>query len=73
MIAGSLSDLFGRKRVFVAGLATDFCVLYTAIDGREAGFDVSLANNACRGIDVDGSLAGAMRQMSKAGVRIGDE
>jgi len=71
-LAGYLKER-GFERITLCGLATDFCVLYSAIDGREAGFDVSLATNACRGIDVDGSLARAMRQMSEAGVRVRDE
>ena len=52
------------------GLATDFCVFYSAIDGREAGFAVDIATTACRGIDMDGSLALAMRSMSEAGVML---
>jgi nicotinamidase/pyrazinamidase len=45
-------------------------VLFSAIDGREAGFEVNLAAAACRGIDVDGSLARAMRSMIEAGVAL---
>jgi nicotinamidase/pyrazinamidase len=58
----------GFERVILCGLATDFCVFFSAIDGREAGFEVSVATGACRGIDVDGSLAQAMRSMTEAGV-----
>jgi nicotinamidase/pyrazinamidase len=58
----------GFARLTLCGLATDFCVFYSAIDGREAGFEVTLAAAACRGIDLDGSLARAMRAMSEAGV-----
>src|SRR6516164_11736103 len=58
------------ERITLCGLATDFCVLFSAIDAREAGFEVSLAASACRAIDVDGSLARAMRSMSKAGVTV---
>jgi nicotinamidase-related amidase len=71
-LAGYLKER-GFERITLCGLATDFCVLYSAIDGRAAGFDVSLATRACRGIDVDGSLARAMRQMSEAGVRVRDK
>ena len=71
-LAGYLKER-GFERITLCGLATDFCVLYSAIDGREAGFDVNLATNACRSIDIDGSLARAMRQMSEAGVRVRDE
>jgi len=60
----------GFERITVCGLATDFCVFYSAIDGREAGFAVDIATSACRGIDMDGSLALAMRSMSEAGVTI---
>jgi len=57
----------GFQHLTLCGLATDFCVFYSAIDGREAGFDVSVVTSACRGIDVDGSLARAMRSISEAG------
>ncbi len=59
----------GFKRVFVAGLATDFCVAWTALDARREGFGVLVIEDACRGIDVDGSLVKAWAQMQKAGVR----
>ncbi|MBV8791292.1 MAG: bifunctional nicotinamidase/pyrazinamidase [Pseudolabrys sp.] len=54
--------------VFVTGLATDFCVGWTAIDARRAGFEVYVIEDACRGIDVQGSLAKAWAAMAKAGV-----
>jgi nicotinamidase/pyrazinamidase len=54
----------------MCGLATDFCVAFSAIDGRQAGFAVSLVTNACRGIDIEGSLARAMRSMNEAGVTV---
>jgi len=60
----------GFERITVCGLATDFCVFYSAIDGRQAGFEVTVATSACRGIDVDGSLAAAMRAMTEAGVTL---
>ena len=63
----------GFERITLCGLATDFCVLFSAIDAREAGFEVSLAASACRAIDVDGSLARAMRSMSEAGVTVRPE
>ncbi len=56
-------------RVFVAGLATDFCVRYSAVDARKEGFDVVLIEDACRGLDQDGSLNDAMIAMKEAGVR----
>lgn len=57
----------GFQHLTLCGLATDFCVFYSAIDGREAGFEISVMTSACRGIDVDGSLARAMRSMNEAG------
>ncbi|HUC73329.1 MAG TPA: bifunctional nicotinamidase/pyrazinamidase [Stellaceae bacterium] len=62
----------GFERVTLCGLATDYCVLYSALDARAAGFAVELAANACRGIDLDGSLAHAMQTMAEAGVTIRD-
>ena len=60
----------GFERITLSGLATDFCVLFSAIDAREAGFEVSITTSACRGIGVDGSLARAMRSMIEAGVTV---
>src|SRR3954462_4859253 len=57
------------KRVFVAGLATDFCVAWTAVDARKAGFETYVIEDACRGIDAQGSLAKAWADMTKAGVK----
>ncbi|MFL5078101.1 MAG: bifunctional nicotinamidase/pyrazinamidase [Microvirga sp.] len=59
----------GFKRVFVAGLATDFCVAWTALDAREAGFDTFVIEDAARGIDTMGSLSAAWRNMAQAGVQ----
>jgi nicotinamidase-related amidase len=56
------------ERLTLCGLATDFCVFFSAIDGRQAGFVVKVVTSACRGIDVDGSLTRAMRSMGEAGV-----
>ena len=68
---GLAGYLKGRKikRVFVAGLATDFCVAWTALDARKAGFEVYVVEDACRGIDTQGSLAKAWADMTKAGVK----
>jgi nicotinamidase/pyrazinamidase len=68
-LAGYLRER-GFERVTLCGLATDFCVLFSAIDGREAGFAVNVVTSACRGIDVDGSLSRAMRSMDEAGVAL---
>ena len=58
----------GISRLFLAGLATDFCVAYSAIDGAREGFEVAVVEDACRGIDLDGSLAAAWAQMAAAEV-----
>jgi len=68
-LAGYLRER-GLERITLCGLATDFCVAFSAIDGREAGFAVTVVTGACRGIDVDGSLARATRSMSEAGVSV---
>jgi nicotinamidase/pyrazinamidase len=60
----------GFRQVTMAGIATDYCVLYSALDGREAGFDVTVVTAACRGIDLDGSLGRALAAMRDAGVRL---
>ena len=54
----------GVKRVFAAGLATDFCVAWTAIDARKVGFETYVVEDACRGIDTQGSLAKAWASIS---------
>ena len=59
----------GIDTVFVTGLATDFCVGWTAIDARHAGLTVYVVEDACRGIDVGGSLAKAWADMTEAGVK----
>ncbi len=58
----------GFSRVFLAGLATDYCVAYSAIDARREGFDAIVIEDACRAIDLDGSLARAMQDMQAVGV-----
>jgi nicotinamidase/pyrazinamidase len=57
------------KRVFVVGLATDFCVAWTAMDARKQGFETYVVEDACRGIDAQGSLAKAWSSMKTAGVK----
>jgi nicotinamidase/pyrazinamidase len=61
-------DERGVKRVFVCGLATDFCVAWTALDARKLGFKAAVIEDACRAIDMQGSLAAAWERMTKAGV-----
>lgn len=55
-------------RLFVVGLATDFCVAWTALDGAAGGFDVTVIEDATRAIDSNGSLAKAWADMEEAGV-----
>jgi len=56
------------ERITLCGLALDYCVFFSAIDAREAGFAVTVALDACRGIDLDGSLSRALAAMREAGV-----
>lgn len=56
-------------RLFVVGLATDFCVAWTALDGAAGGFDVTVIEDATRAIDADGSLAKSWADMEEAGVQ----
>jgi nicotinamidase/pyrazinamidase len=58
----------GFRKLFIAGLATDFCAAYSALDARAEGFEVDLVEDACRAIDLDGSMAAAMDKMEAAGV-----
>ena len=67
-LAGYLRER-GLRRLFLAGLATDFCVAWSALDGRAAGFEVHVVEDACRGIDAQGSLDRAWRMMEQVGVR----
>jgi nicotinamidase/pyrazinamidase len=66
-LAGYLRER-GLGRVFLCGLATDFCVAFSACDARQAGFPAILIADACRAIDTDGSLDAALRRMDAAGV-----
>lgn len=66
-LAGYLRER-GFARVYLAGLATDFCVAYSAVDARRAGFEVVVIEDACRAIDTGGSLASAWKRMYEAGV-----
>jgi nicotinamidase/pyrazinamidase len=59
----------GIDTVFITGLATDFCVAWTAVDARHAGLTTYVVEDACRGIDVGGSLAKAWADMNGAGVK----
>ena len=57
------------QKLFLAGLATDFCVAWSALDARKAGFETYVVEDACRGIDAGGSLAKAWTDMAAAGVK----
>ena len=67
-LAGYLRER-GLTQVYLCGLATDFCVAWSALDARKAGFGPAVIEDACRGIDVNGSLAKAWQDMQGAGVR----
>jgi len=60
----------GIDKLVVCGLATDFCVAWTALDARALGYDTWLVEDACRAIDLNGSLDAARAQMLAAGVRL---
>ena len=66
-LAGYLRER-GFERITLCGLALDYCVFFSAIDAREAGFEVTVALEACRGLDLDGSLTRALAAMRDAGV-----
>ena len=68
-LAGYLRDR-GLSRVVCIGLATDYCVRYSAEDARRLGFEAVLVENACRAIDLAGSLAASMASLRQAGVLI---
>src|SRR5207248_11019411 len=59
----------GVERLFVAGLATDFCVAWTALDARKSGFVTYVVEDACRGIITQGALAKGWTDMAQAGVK----
>ena len=67
-LAGYLKQR-GIKTVFVTGLATDFCVAWTALDARKLGFTTYVVEDATRAIDLNGSLAAAWKQMTAKGVQ----
>ena len=59
------------RDVFVCGLATDYCVKFTALDARDQGFEVFLIEDACRGVNLKpGDVDAAVDEMRRAGVRI---
>lgn len=66
-LAGYLSER-GITSLVLAGLATDYCVAYSAIDAKKRGFEAEVVLDACRGIDLDGSLERMKREMQDVGV-----
>ncbi|SEO59438.1 nicotinamidase/pyrazinamidase [Salinihabitans flavidus] len=60
----------GIDALVMVGLATDFCVSFSAVDAARLGFEVELLTDLCRGIDLDGSMDAAMGKMRAAGVRV---
>src|ERR1700720_800537 len=67
-LAGYLRER-GLRRVFLAGLATDFCVHYSAVDARRLGFEAVVVEAGCRAIDLAGSLDAAWTAMASAGIQ----
>ena len=67
-LAGYLRER-GLKQVFLVGLATDFCVAWSALDARKAGFGAYVIEDATRGINANGSLPQAWKDMQGAGVK----
>ncbi|QZD68703.1 bifunctional nicotinamidase/pyrazinamidase [Pseudomonas sp. 3-2] len=66
-LAGYLKER-GIDTVYMVGLALDFCVMFSALDARAAGFNAFVVLDACRAIDLNGSLAAAIERMQVAGV-----
>jgi nicotinamidase/pyrazinamidase len=65
-LAGYLRER-GLTRIFLAGLAFDFCVRYSAEDARREGFDVMVVEDACRAIDIEGSAAATRERLATLG------
>lgn len=70
-LAGFLRER-GFRRLFFAGLATDFCVAWSVLDARKAGFEAVILTDACRAIDLGGSLDAAMADMRAAGAVVAE-
>ncbi|MCE0463925.1 MULTISPECIES: bifunctional nicotinamidase/pyrazinamidase [Pseudomonas] len=68
-LAGYLKER-GIDTVYLVGLALDFCVMFSALDARAAGFNAFVVVDACRGIDIDGSMTTAIRRMQEANVAL---
>ncbi|PID36337.1 MAG: nicotinamidase/pyrazinamidase [Rhodobacterales bacterium] len=61
----------GVSRLTLVGLATDYCVAYSALDAAALGFEVTVRLSACRAIDLNGSLEAMLGKMRAAGVTLG--
>jgi nicotinamidase/pyrazinamidase len=70
-LAGLLRER-GITTVYCCGLATDFCVAWSALDAKVAGFETHVIEDACRAIDTDGSLAAARAALARAGIALVD-
>ncbi|MGN6304731.1 MAG: bifunctional nicotinamidase/pyrazinamidase [Mesorhizobium sp.] len=68
-LAGYLRER-GIGAITFAGLATDFCVAYSALDAVAQGFEATVRLDACRGIDLNGSVEAMLNRMREAGVRL---
>jgi len=68
-LAGYLRER-GLTRVFLAGLAYDYCVGYSALDARRLGFEAIVLRDACRAIDLNGSVAAIEVQFAQAGIKL---
>jgi nicotinamidase/pyrazinamidase len=68
-LAGYLRER-GLRELYFVGLATDYCVAFSAVDARRAGFGATVIESGCRAIDLAGSLAAARENMVKAGVKL---
>lgn len=68
-LAGYLKER-GIGAITLAGLATDFCVAYSALDAVKQGFETSVRLDACRGINLNGSVEAMVKRMREAGVRL---
>lgn len=68
-LAGYLRER-GWRTLFFAGLAFDFCVRYSAEDARRSGFDAVVIEEACRGIDIDGSVAATHHSLKSHGIPV---
>lgn len=68
-LTGYLNDR-GITDLYAVGLATDFCVKWSVLDGIKEGFNLHIVKDAVKGIDLEGSLAAAWQEMKEAGVNI---